>query len=83
MIISDKIEIFDAVKEPQSPHIKTKEKVTTYIRLYGAPNKQSIIKKVNEKPKPQMFKWCSCHIHKSNKGIYIDETCYQDCECYN
>lgn len=32
--------------------------------------------------KKKVFKWCTCHIYKSEKKINIDDTCFKNCECY-
>jgi hypothetical protein len=33
-------------------------------------------------PTPQYFKWCSCHIYKSDRKMLNDETCYHTCELH-
>lgn len=32
-------------------------------------------KNQTSKPTPKVFKWCQCHINKSNRNMILDEKC--------
>ena len=41
-----------------------------------------IAKSPKKHPTPQYFKWCSCHMYKSDRKVLNDETCYRTCESH-
>jgi hypothetical protein len=40
------------------------------------------VKSPKKHPTPQYFKWCSCHMYKSDRKALNDETCYRACESH-
>jgi hypothetical protein len=43
---------------------------------------ECIAKSSKKHPTPQYFKWCSCHIYKSDRKVLNGETCYRTCESH-
>jgi hypothetical protein len=41
-----------------------------------------IDKSSKKHPTPQYFKWCSCHMYRSDRKVLNDETCYSMCESH-